>query len=124
MVVLRRVPICQSTITSGHPPVGLYFVSGPLISPAAKKRVVGLIDSAEIQGGKIHLDGRGLQVAGYSDGNFVGPTIIEAGTSMRCYQYVTKLPGRLTTLNFDIHSHVQGRDFWTRVDRHTSRYAR
>jgi malonate-semialdehyde dehydrogenase (acetylating)/methylmalonate-semialdehyde dehydrogenase len=59
---------------------------GPLISPAAKKRVSGLISSAEDEGGKIHLDGRGVQVPEYPHGNFIGPTIIEAGTTMRCYQ--------------------------------------
>jgi len=59
---------------------------GPLISPKAKVRVIGLIDSAEEQGGRIHLDGRGVHVPGYPDGNFVGPTIIEATTEMRCYQ--------------------------------------
>ncbi|KAF9462086.1 methylmalonate-semialdehyde dehydrogenase [Collybia nuda] len=59
---------------------------GPLISPAAKERVIGLITSAEEQNGTIHLDGRRLQVSGYPNGNFVGPTIIEAGTNMRCYK--------------------------------------
>lgn len=65
----------------------MIYDRGPLISPAAKERVTGLIASAEEDGGKIILDGRGLEVPEYSDGNFVGPTIIEAGTSMRCYQY-------------------------------------
>ncbi|KAG6911547.1 hypothetical protein DXG01_011849 [Tephrocybe rancida] len=59
---------------------------GPLISPAAKQRVVGLISSAEEEGGKILLDGRSLSVPTYPDGNFVGPTIIEASTSMKCYK--------------------------------------
>jgi len=59
---------------------------GPLISPHAKARVVGLIDSADEQGGRIHLDGRGVQVPSYPNGNFVGPTVIEATTTMRCYQ--------------------------------------
>ncbi|KNZ75655.1 Methylmalonate-semialdehyde dehydrogenase [acylating], mitochondrial [Termitomyces sp. J132] len=59
---------------------------GPLISPAAKQRVVGLISSAENEGGKILLDGRNLSVPAYPDGNFVGPTVIEASTSMRCYK--------------------------------------
>ncbi|KDQ63422.1 hypothetical protein JAAARDRAFT_29451 [Jaapia argillacea MUCL 33604] len=58
---------------------------GPLISPFAKKRVEGLIGSAVEEGGKIHLDGRGLHVAGYPHGNFVGPTVIEATTTMKCY---------------------------------------
>ena len=59
---------------------------GPVISPAAKKRIVGLVASAEEQGGRIHLDGRKFEVAGFPDGNWVGPTIIEATTDMRCYK--------------------------------------
>jgi malonate-semialdehyde dehydrogenase (acetylating) / methylmalonate-semialdehyde dehydrogenase len=62
--------------------------SGPLISPAAKQRVTGLIASSEEEGGRIHLDGREINVPGYPHGNFVGPTIIEAQTTMRCYRYV------------------------------------
>lgn len=68
--------------------------SGPLISPAAKERVTGLIASAEEQGGTIHLDGRGIQVPDYLEGNFIGPTIIEAGTEMRCYVYVACILAR------------------------------
>jgi len=59
---------------------------GPVISPAAKERVTGLIASADEEGGKILLDGRDIEVPDYPDGNFVGPTIIQADTSMRCYQ--------------------------------------
>jgi len=59
---------------------------GPVTSPAAKKRITGLIASAEEQGGKILLDGRGLVVPDYPHGNWVGPTIIEATTDMRCYK--------------------------------------
>jgi malonate-semialdehyde dehydrogenase (acetylating)/methylmalonate-semialdehyde dehydrogenase len=60
--------------------------SGPLISPAAKRRVVGLISSVEEEGGRIHLDGRNITVPGYENGNFVGPTIVEAVTTMRAYK--------------------------------------
>ncbi|CAL1695541.1 unnamed protein product [Somion occarium] len=59
---------------------------GPVISQAAKKRIEGLIASAEEQGGKIILDGRGIEVPGYPDGNWVGPTVIQATTDMRCYR--------------------------------------
>ncbi|GAA5848514.1 hypothetical protein JCM3766R1_005672 [Sporobolomyces carnicolor] len=59
---------------------------GPLISPAAKERVEKLIQSCADQGGKIALDGRGVKVEGYPNGNFVGPTILEATTDMDCYQ--------------------------------------
>lgn len=60
--------------------------SGPVISPVAKERILRLIATAETEGGKIVLDGRGVQVEGYEHGNFVGPTIIEADTSMTCYK--------------------------------------
>ncbi|GAA5998696.1 CoA-acylating methylmalonate-semialdehyde dehydrogenase [Rhodotorula paludigena] len=59
---------------------------GPLITPAAKERVESLIQSCQDQGGKILLDGRGVKVDGYPNGNFVGPTILEATTEMDCYQ--------------------------------------
>ena len=62
--------------------------SGPVISPAAKDRILGLIASAEQEGGKIHLDGRNIKVSGYEHGNFVGPVIIEADTTMKCYECV------------------------------------
>jgi len=59
---------------------------GPVSTPAAKARIEGLISSAEKEGGKILLDGRGIQISGYPDGNFVGATIIEASTEMTCYK--------------------------------------
>ncbi|WP_047244034.1 CoA-acylating methylmalonate-semialdehyde dehydrogenase [Chromobacterium subtsugae] len=48
---------------------------GPLISRAALDRVEGLIAKGVEQGAKLELDGRGVQVAGFERGNFVGPTI-------------------------------------------------
>ncbi|KAI0375415.1 methylmalonate-semialdehyde dehydrogenase [Pilatotrama ljubarskyi] len=59
---------------------------GPVISQAAKQRITSLIASAEEEGGIIALDGRGYQVPEYPDGNWVGPTVIEATTTMRCYR--------------------------------------
>ncbi|KAE9408241.1 methylmalonate-semialdehyde dehydrogenase [Gymnopus androsaceus JB14] len=59
---------------------------GPVISPAAKARIIDIISSAEGEGGKIHLDGRAVTAPSYPNGNFVGPSVIEANTSMRCYQ--------------------------------------
>ncbi len=60
---------------------------GPLISPHAKRRVESLIGSVEDDGGKIHLDGRKFVVKGYERGNFVGPTVVEAVTTMKAYKY-------------------------------------
>ena len=44
---------------------------GPVISPAAKKRIEDLITSAEKEGATVLLDGRGFKVDGYPDGNWV-----------------------------------------------------
>jgi len=59
---------------------------GPLISPHAKSRVESIIESVKEEGGKILLDGRGITVAGYEKGNFIGPTVVEAVTTMRAYR--------------------------------------
>ena len=48
---------------------------GPLVSPQAKERVERLIAAGEQEGAKLLVDGRGYQVEGYPDGNFVGPTL-------------------------------------------------
>lgn len=48
---------------------------GPLVSPQAKERVERLIAAGEKEGAKLLVDGRGYQVEGYPDGNFVGPTL-------------------------------------------------
>ena len=53
---------------------------GPLVSPAAKRRVEQLIDSGVEQGATLLVDGRDCKVDGYPDGNFVGPTLF-AGVS-------------------------------------------
>mmetsp|Transcript_26327 Transcript_26327/g.36702 ORF Transcript_26327/g.36702 Transcript_26327/m.36702 type:complete len:523 (-) Transcript_26327:216-1784(-) len=60
---------------------------GPLISKQSKERCERLIQSAADQGGEILLDGRGIKVDGYPNGNFVGPTIIDNVTpDMDCYK--------------------------------------
>lgn len=71
--------------------------SGPLITPAAKERVEKLIQTCTDQGGKILLDGRGVKVDGYPQGNFVGPTILEATTDMDCYTCVADSLARSLT---------------------------
>ena len=48
---------------------------GPLVSKAAKARVLSLIEAGVKEGATLELDGRGLAVAGYPEGNFVGPTV-------------------------------------------------
>lgn len=48
---------------------------GPLVSPQARQRVEGLIQKGVEEGAELLLDGRGIQVPGYENGNFVGPTV-------------------------------------------------
>jgi len=50
---------------------------GPVVTAAARDRIEGLIGTGETQGAKLLVDGRGLKVAGFEDGFFVGPTVID-----------------------------------------------
>jgi len=60
---------------------------GPLISPAAKARVEHLIGTGVEEGADLILDGRGISVEGFENGNFVGPTIFDNVTSdMQIYR--------------------------------------
>jgi malonate-semialdehyde dehydrogenase (acetylating) / methylmalonate-semialdehyde dehydrogenase len=54
---------------------------GPIVTAAARDRIVGLIDAGEQQGGTVTVDGRGLVVPGYERGFFVGPTVIDHVTT-------------------------------------------
>lgn len=49
---------------------------GPVISPASKSRIEGLIAKGLQQGGRAILDGRGAQVDGGERGSFLKPTIL------------------------------------------------
>lgn len=49
---------------------------GPVISPQAKERIHSLIESGVNEGATLDLDGRGIVVPDFENGNFVGPTIL------------------------------------------------
>jgi malonate-semialdehyde dehydrogenase (acetylating)/methylmalonate-semialdehyde dehydrogenase len=53
---------------------------GPVVTPEARDRIVGLIGSGEAQGARLAVDGRGLVVPGGENGFFVGPTVVDAVT--------------------------------------------
>ncbi|MVW77874.1 CoA-acylating methylmalonate-semialdehyde dehydrogenase [Bordetella sp. 02P26C-1] len=53
---------------------------GPLVSPQARKRVESLIQQGIEEGAKLLLDGRNPSIAGYEQGNFVGPTVFDGVT--------------------------------------------
>ena len=51
---------------------------GPVVSKNAKQRILGLVEDGIKEGAKLELDGRGIKVQGYEQGNFIGPTIFSA----------------------------------------------
>jgi malonate-semialdehyde dehydrogenase (acetylating)/methylmalonate-semialdehyde dehydrogenase len=51
---------------------------GPVITPQSKARVESLIGQGQKQGAKVLLDGRGANISGYAEGNFVKPTVLDA----------------------------------------------
>jgi len=60
---------------------------GPVITKAHQQKVVGYINSAEQQGANIVVDGREVTVENYTDGFFVGATLIDGVTKdMDSYQ--------------------------------------
>jgi malonate-semialdehyde dehydrogenase (acetylating)/methylmalonate-semialdehyde dehydrogenase len=60
---------------------------GPVVTAAARDRIVGLIGSGADQGATLAVDGRGLTVPGYENGFFVGPTVIDnVGREMDVYR--------------------------------------
>jgi len=59
---------------------------GPVVSKNAKQRVLGLIEDGIKEGAKLELDGRAIKVAGYENGNFIGPTVFSGvRPSMKIY---------------------------------------
>ena len=54
---------------------------GPVVSQAAKDRIVGLIGTGVTQGARLAVDGRQLVVDDLEDGFFVGPTVIDGVTT-------------------------------------------
>ncbi|MGB5143875.1 MAG: CoA-acylating methylmalonate-semialdehyde dehydrogenase [Shewanella indica] len=54
---------------------------GPLISPAAKERVLKLIAEGKAEGAECLLDGSDCTVPGYESGNWVGPTMFDKVTT-------------------------------------------
>ncbi len=58
---------------------------GPVISGAARERIVKYIEQGQREGATLVLDGRSLRVAGHESGFFVGPTLfdgVDAGMSI------------------------------------------
>ncbi|WP_213762164.1 CoA-acylating methylmalonate-semialdehyde dehydrogenase [Caballeronia sp. dw_19] len=54
---------------------------GPVVSRAAKERILGLIEAGVKEGATLSLDGRDVKVEGYEKGNFIGPTVFSGVTT-------------------------------------------
>jgi malonate-semialdehyde dehydrogenase (acetylating)/methylmalonate-semialdehyde dehydrogenase len=75
----RRLPEALAQVKVGYgmdPGVTM----GPVISARHKERVLAYIDKGAGEGAKLVVDGRGLKVAAYPKGHWVGPTLF-AGVS-------------------------------------------
>lgn len=60
---------------------------GPQITRSAQERIRGLIADAKAEGARCLLDGSACEVAGYPDGNWIGPTLFaEVAPSMAIYR--------------------------------------
>src|SRR6266436_92143 len=65
---------------------------GPVVSKNAKQRILGLVEDGIREGAKLELDGRAIKVAGYEQGNFIGPTIF-SGVTPEMKIYTTEIFG-------------------------------
>ncbi|WP_126227698.1 CoA-acylating methylmalonate-semialdehyde dehydrogenase [Burkholderia ambifaria] len=60
---------------------------GPVVSRAAKARILGLVEAGVQEGATLALDGRDVRVKGYEEGNFIGPTVFtNVTTDMEIYR--------------------------------------
>jgi malonate-semialdehyde dehydrogenase (acetylating)/methylmalonate-semialdehyde dehydrogenase len=53
---------------------------GPVITAAAKKNILALVESGVAQGAELVIDGRNFNLQGYEDGFFVGPHLFDRVT--------------------------------------------
>jgi malonate-semialdehyde dehydrogenase (acetylating)/methylmalonate-semialdehyde dehydrogenase len=65
---------------------------GPVISKNAKNKILGLIEDGIKEGAQLELDGRGIKVSGFEQGNFIGPTIF-SGVKPSMKIYTTEIFG-------------------------------
>jgi malonate-semialdehyde dehydrogenase (acetylating)/methylmalonate-semialdehyde dehydrogenase len=60
---------------------------GPQINPKAKERILGFIRKGKEEGANCVLDGSDCTVAGYPNGNWLGPTLFtDVGADMSIYK--------------------------------------
>ncbi len=77
-----REPFREAILEAAHRRVVGYGLddgvqTGPVITPASRERITGLIQKAISEGAKPLADGREIVVPRYERGNFIGPTILD-----------------------------------------------
>ncbi|MCY3878524.1 MAG: CoA-acylating methylmalonate-semialdehyde dehydrogenase [Rhodobacteraceae bacterium] len=75
-LIERLVPRVES-LKVGPYTAGEDVDYGPLVTSAAKERVLGLVESGLRQGAELCVDGRNLRIQGYENGFFVGPHLFD-----------------------------------------------
>ena len=84
-LIAKLVPQIQALKIGAGTSCGLDM--GPLVTAAARDKVVGYIDDGLAAGAKLVVDGRGYRVSGNEDGYFVGGTLFDNVTpEMRIYK--------------------------------------
>jgi malonate-semialdehyde dehydrogenase (acetylating)/methylmalonate-semialdehyde dehydrogenase len=69
---------------------------GPVVDAAAKERIEACIARGVEEGATLLVDGRGVQVEGYPNGHFVGPTLFtDVKKEHSVYQEEIFGPGKL-----------------------------
>ncbi len=70
---------------------------GPVITPQSKARIEGIIQRSVAEGAEMLVDGRGVVIPGYEQGNFLRPTIL-ANVSPRSEAATTEIFGPVMTM--------------------------
>jgi malonate-semialdehyde dehydrogenase (acetylating)/methylmalonate-semialdehyde dehydrogenase len=72
---------------------------GPVITRESKQRIEQCIAKGENEGAAVVVDGRNRPVAGFENGNFVSPTVIDSPAGVQSALAATEIFGPVLTLN-------------------------
>ena len=78
-LIERLIPRVES-LKIGPYTAGKDVDFGPVVTRAAQRRILGLVDKGVEQGAELRVDGRGFRMQGYEDGFFVGACLFDRVT--------------------------------------------
>jgi malonate-semialdehyde dehydrogenase (acetylating)/methylmalonate-semialdehyde dehydrogenase len=78
-LIERLIPRVES-LKIGPYTAGADVDFGPVVTRAAQRRILGLVDRGVEQGAELKVDGRGFRMQGYEDGFFVGACLFDRVT--------------------------------------------